>query len=601
MINAEKISLIHFEENPEKLYLQGVSLYEQKDVTNAIIALSKCIFISPAFAIAYIKRGEILLGMSNFNGALNDFKIAYTYMPNDYNLNFLMGYTYHGMSNWNDAIVFYDEAIKIKAEINTLLLRGEAYRKLSNFSEALKNYEEVLRINPLQEEAYVNRGYIYYHQNDKELAKRDFEYILENVNKESYIAHANLASVFMSTNNYAEAIPHYLFAIDSGFKPENVLVGLGYAYDKIGQDDAALRAFSAIYSELPNSRHTTEYFIRSYELFNLSVEQLRQNYDYFFSLVCWLKQNHLEGNFFELTKRVISFWLGQRYIDLDLENRPKYLYQYTSTAVLEKIIRTNQLRLTPVEYLNDPFEGKALYEYIARIAEENCDIEKALNIIKTNNPDTSPKVFIRSLSALEDSLIMWDSSYADYANGVAIGINPSVICSESGSGIPVLHLDKQEVNNSSTLIPIKNLELYKISYINIDKEPDERLESIINLVIQILKHELPKFKAELLAEAIIRILTPITHLIKYDSYEHEKEYRLLYIVPNQILNELPFIKSNCIEGLYIQTEPALFKQVDSENVILGPKQNIKTSLKITAAIKHMYPNVNVASSNIKFT
>ncbi|WP_062428681.1 hypothetical protein [Treponema endosymbiont of Eucomonympha sp.] len=122
----------------------------------------------------------------------------------------------------------------------------------------------------------------------------------------------------------------------------------------------------------------------------------------------------LSEPYIKLIQSVYKLWAKCHY---EQENPTDIIYQYTSLRVLEKERANRCFRLTPANYQNDPEEGKVFYDRLK--ASCNADISTVLDSIRSNSETVA---FIRSLTALEDTLFMWDSSYAAHGEGAAVGI-----------------------------------------------------------------------------------------------------------------------------------------------------------------------------------
>jgi FK506-binding protein 4/5 len=73
---------------------------------------------------------------------------------------------------------------ELKTKSNELLLAGYlnlamAYLKLDNYSEAIKNCDKALGIDPKNEKGLFRRGQAYFGQKDYDLAKNDFNAVLQ--------------------------------------------------------------------------------------------------------------------------------------------------------------------------------------------------------------------------------------------------------------------------------------------------------------------------------------------------------------------------------------------------------------------------------------
>jgi hypothetical protein len=91
---------------------------------------------------------------------------------------------------------------------------------------------------------------------------------------------------------------------------------------------------------------------------------------------------------------------------------------------------SRKLRLFPINYQNDPEEGKVFYMRLAQYLKEK---QKPTDIIDSITEHFTDKVaFIRSLTTHGNSLLIWNSSYAVGA-GVSVGVSAKRI--NKGQGI----------------------------------------------------------------------------------------------------------------------------------------------------------------------
>jgi tetratricopeptide (TPR) repeat protein len=67
-----------------------------------------------------------------------------------------------------EAIIHYNEAIRIKPESLLYGNRGNAFNKLGQYQRAIENYNEAIRLQPDYAYAYNNRGIAYLKQGNKE-------------------------------------------------------------------------------------------------------------------------------------------------------------------------------------------------------------------------------------------------------------------------------------------------------------------------------------------------------------------------------------------------------------------------------------------------
>jgi hypothetical protein len=200
-------------------------------------------------------------------------------------------------------------------------------------------------------------------------------------------------------------------------------------------------------------------------------------------------------------------------------------------------------------------------------------------------------VFVRSMTGLEDSLVMWNSSYGDEVNGAAIGIPIGQFTGGRGGLNAVVsnsieNTSKQNQKTASDIgipMPIKMLGLYKIQYL--DKDSAGQIREIKKCLDTCMQNEktMNAKKKKALHRLFIRLFMSITHLIKDKAFEHEKEYRIMYI--GNIEDDKTYIQSAEGEGVFVETEPMLFKN-GTDEILLGPNANEITLHKYKDSFRH---------------
>lgn len=170
----------------------------------------------------------------------------------------------------------------------------------------------------------------------------------------------------------------------------------------------------------------------------------------------------------------------------------------------------NRLRLTNARMLNDPMEGKALFEFL-----NDGDSDY---LARDNNGNN--KIYLLSASSAADSLPMW-KQYADDTKGVFLEFSKEFV--------------KSVIND-------KKIQLIKVFYIGDGKEDPQsaeiygllnKLKMDYNFYLEKIKETYKlgeKNKPELLRainNEIYLKLDKISYYFKKDHYAYESEYRIL--------------------------------------------------------------------------
>ncbi len=128
-------------------------------------------------------------------------------------INFLnQGYLKNAFSDFSKALTLNQK------DKNSLLSRAAYYEEIGEFELALEDLNFAIKLDGNFEEAYSNRGYIYFQQRDLENATKDFGNALAI--RKSYEGYANRGYCYFALKDYKNAIKDFTQALN--FAPENV-------------------------------------------------------------------------------------------------------------------------------------------------------------------------------------------------------------------------------------------------------------------------------------------------------------------------------------------------------------------------------------------
>ena len=156
-------------------------------------------------------------------------------------------------------------------------------------------------------------------------------------------------------------------------------------------------------------------------------------------------------------------------------------------------VKSPYLRLTNLKQLNDPMEGRVIYDYLGI---DNTFFKQ----YQTSN------VFISSLTTVSDSLPMW-KEYADSSQGAFLEYDLSYL---------------------EDIVAHKSIEFVKVHYLDLMSENKEETDvgkSLDNL--KQLFEKLQELEAEKELISFAEKLKKISYLFKVKDYEYEIEYRIL--------------------------------------------------------------------------
>ena len=210
-------------------------------------------------------------------------------------------------------------------------------------------------------------------------------------------------------------------------------------------------------------------------------------------------------------------------------------------------VKSPYLRLTNLKQLNDPMEGRVIFDYLGI---DNTFFKQ----YQTSN------VFISSLTTVSDSLPMW-KEYADSSQGAFLEYDLSYL---------------------EDIVAHKSIEFVKVHYLDLISENKDETDvgkSLENL--KQLFEKLQELKAEKELISFAEKLKKISYLFKVKDYEYEMEYRILINLDDTAIQNI--IKRDAKDSSnekYFKKEEIGLEVFDKVNyhdfrkyIVLSPKDN----------------------------
>ena len=205
------------------------------------------------------------------------------------------------------------------------------------------------------------------------------------------------------------------------------------------------------------------------------------------------------------------------------------------------------LRLTNLKQLNDPMEGRVIYDYLG------------INNTFFKQYQTS-NVFISSLTTVSDSLPMW-KEYADSSQGAFLEYDLSYL---------------------EDIVAHKSIEFVKVHYLDLMSENKDETDvgkSLDNLK-QIFE-KLKELEAKEELKSFAEKLKKISYLFKVKDYEYEMEYRILINLDDTAIQKIINRDGNDLSNEnFLKKEEIGLEIFDKVNyndyrkyIVLSPKDN----------------------------
>ena len=316
----------------------------------------------------------------------------------------------------------------------------------------------------------------------------------------------------------------------------------------------------------------------------------------------------------DVKKLIEIFWLIQKIKkQLVIKNPSEVMFgHYTSGKVLQMLLHQTEKvkysiesrsRLSNVNYMNDPSEGKMLDQFL------QMDSTFQQLSLKPS------QWFLMSLTTSIDKLSMW-SQYGDRAEGVCLVLNACDFSSvDFPSDMEWLTLKKNSLMSNEDLenvVSRRNIDskdfLYRIGYLSMQSEKeislryefnkcfnDKEIDNINNS-LQSLKSIVKGIDQEsIFYEKADECLEEIRYLFKSADYSYESELRVLKYMPLDPDNKkIKIDDSGKIAKIYIERD----NPIKIEEVIFGPKFSHPEN--VTPLLHLLDKNIKFSESKIPF-
>jgi len=261
--------------------------------------------------------------------------------------------------------------------------------------------------------------------------------------------------------------------------------------------------------------------------------------------------------------------------------------------------KANRLRLYNFAYMNDPMEGKRLFDAGGPLSTFFRPEGRSENPLSWEEHESS--VYIGSFTLRGDDLDLW-RAYGGDGEGCCI-VTPfeafdQELINETGSRhggeiVMVSEGDKEASN------PVPNT-LYAIHYEDKDlKETLGRLKGILGQLVE--KRKLLATDAEQLDQIVRLVLSPILYLYKHEQYKSEKEARMLgdFDISANFLT----LDARNPSRVFVEASDFLFR-LNGSRIILGPKvlngTVIELNLKYRLARNQFIETTKVERSRVSY-
>ena len=173
--------------------------------------------------------------------------------PSDPNAHYILGKSYFLSSQYQEAIISFNEAIRIKPnDANTHYAAGASNARLGNNQESINSFKEAIRIKPNYAPSHEELGIVYSTLGKYQDAITSLKEAIR-LKPDSSNAYYNLGMAYKGANQFQEAI----FSLKEGLRLQpnyvNGHIELGINYSKLKRHQEAIDSFKKAVRINPNN------------------------------------------------------------------------------------------------------------------------------------------------------------------------------------------------------------------------------------------------------------------------------------------------------------------------------------------------------------
>lgn len=237
--------------------------YFPENVDETIDYFNKLLEIEEDTAPIYYELGHLYVKKQDKINAISAFKLAVEQEPENPFYNNSLAYAFVQAELYDDAIEYYQKAIKLNPDTEWTSIVCEAlgsiyYQIKENYEAAIASYQAGSVLDPNNSEIFLSLGDVYMSDNDLDNAIRAYCDSI-NIKSDDYRAFAKLGIALWEKDYLEEAIVAYNKAIDLNPEYDVAQNNLGVIYlDGLGDTQEALKYFNSAIALNPN--YTLAYF-----------------------------------------------------------------------------------------------------------------------------------------------------------------------------------------------------------------------------------------------------------------------------------------------------------------------------------------------------
>ncbi|GES84508.1 hypothetical protein GLOIN_2v1877815 [Rhizophagus clarus] len=218
----------------------------------------------------------------NYKNAENWCKEFLKTFPQSYSIKCILAYTYRCLNNYEQAYLYLNEAIKLKAKKPIAwCIRGEIHFRQGNYNNVINDLSSAVIYKAKIKSSYIMLGISYYRNNDFENSLKNFEIALQN-NSNNYLCLKYYAYIYEKQEKYMDTLKMLDKLLIINEKDSLILCYYGEILSKIERYEDAITYFTKANDIDPenihnlNKRAVAYYILQEYDKALLSLEKVIQ-------------------------------------------------------------------------------------------------------------------------------------------------------------------------------------------------------------------------------------------------------------------------------------------------------------------------------------
>jgi len=635
-------------ESADAFYQRALCWFYKKEYDKAIQDYDKSIQLSPDSADAFYQRALCWYYKREYDKAIQDFDKSIQINPFSADVFYHRGLCWYYKGDYYTAIKDFDKSDELKPDLaDTFVMRGNCWYTLKVYDNALKNYEQALRLSPNNQNTIYNLGLVH-EQRREYLQAIDYYSRVIQENRQDREALYNRGLSYFEIQEYQKAEVDFSEAIRLKQDYADAYYNRGFVYEKLNKETEAKADFTTAIIYYEEQMKTTPTSLvqdriielktrtgRLTEIKTSEVQNSESRIGFIIKTIDDLKLKDQDEIRALKQKSINVLEVVEEIEDLAFADNKEPFAHYTKLNVADIIVSHEEprLRFYNVIYMNDPEEGKILFDCI-----NDKDINRCYHSIKEEDDNNIylgsflPAIPDSRTKNHEDELVMWRTYGKDEdrneAAGCSIIIQPDFFDREKTHTYPYSNRsdnnkkqgdeggkEKMAVLQKETVV---KQTLYQVLYFNkktnefLGEKTGELNTAFDNLRTTIKKlilhkdgtdstNETETLKNKAINSIIYRFLSEIRYLIKSSDYAFENELRVIqYANPESNRVKIDDNSGKKLpKRLYVESNRSVQQYISK--IILGPKvPNPNQWLYLKMAMQFKRKPIELKLSSCKF-